>query len=128
MDNIVTSIMEFIADQGKAITIVLIFVGFLYVWVKLSEKEGYYRWLLRIHPNNAETHYSLGSLLEKDLHRRAEAEQEFREAIRLRPNYGWAYYSLYYVQAKQSKFAEAQITLDEMIDRFPQDGVTFACQ
>jgi tetratricopeptide (TPR) repeat protein len=110
MQNLPETILDFFAREAKNFLILILFAGFIYIWVRLSEKENYYRWLLRINPKDAETHCSLASLLEKDPHRRDEAEQEYREAIRLRPNYGWAYYSLYYVQAKERKFAEAQET------------------
>src|SRR5688500_3407491 len=128
MQNILAGIMEFVIREARALIAIVVFVCFIYIWGKLSEKEQYYRWFVKINPKNAEAHDSLGRFLKELPDRKAEAENEFRQAIALRPNYSWSYYALYYLQAEQRKILEAEKTLEQMLRTFPDDGVTFACQ
>ena len=128
MQNIFASLVEFVTRESRSLFAIVIFVGIIYIWGKLSEKESYYRWLVKISPKNAGAHYSLGHFLEKLPNREAEAEKEFQQAIALRPGNAWAYYALYYLQAREKKFEEAQKTLHQMAEKFQKDGVTFACQ
>jgi hypothetical protein len=76
MQTVLTNIMDFVTGEIRAFLLIALMAGFLYAWVKLSASEQYYRWLLRFHPKNAETHSSLGDLLKKDPRRLEEAEQE----------------------------------------------------
>src|SRR5258706_14196103 len=123
MQTIFASIIEFFTRESRSLIVIAVFIGIIYIWIKLSEKEQYYRWLVKISPRNAEAHYNLGNFLEELPNRKAEAEKEFQQTIKLRPSYSWGYYSLYYIQAYEKKFEEAQKTLDHMIKRFPEDGV-----
>ena len=126
MQNIFANIIEFITRESKSLLVILVFAGIIYIWGKLSEKEGYYRWLVKISSKNAEAHYNLGNFLEELPNRKAEAKQEFQKAIELNPDNSWAYYSLYYLLAEERNFDEAQKILSQMIELFPQDGVTYA--
>src|SRR5919108_39740 len=98
MQNIIESIIDFFAGEIRTFLAIGIFIGILYVWDKLSEKEQYYRWLVKINPKNAQAHYNLGIFLRELPDRKTEAEYEFRQAIALRAQYSWAYYALYYLQ------------------------------
>ncbi len=85
MQTALANIMDFFTGNARAFLLIALVIGFFYAWVKLSEKEGYYRWLLRINPKNAENHYSLGNLLEKDPHRLAEAQRNTGRRSRCGP-------------------------------------------
>src|SRR5215510_8340746 len=128
MQNIFANVIAFVIREWRSLLAIGIFVAIVYVLSKLSEKEWYYRWLIRINPKDAQAHYNLGNLLEDLPNRKAEAEKEFQQVVALRPGYSWGYYSLYYIQADEQKFEEAQKTLEDMITRFPEDGITFGCQ
>jgi len=128
MQSILTDIAEFFIREARTFVAIGLFIGIMYVWDRLSRREQYYRWLIRINPRNAQAHYHLGKFLEDFPDRQTEAESEFRQAISLHSGNSWAYYALYYLQANQKKYSDAQDTLEEMVKRFPQDGVTFACQ
>ena len=86
MQNIFASIVEFFTRESRSLLAIVIVAGIIYIWGKLSKKESYYRWLVKINPKSAEAHYNLGKFLEELPNRKAEAEKEFRQAVTLRPN------------------------------------------
>jgi len=115
MQSILINIAEFIVREARSLFVIAVFVGIIYIWDKISEKERYYRWLVKINPKNAQAHYNLGYFLKELPNRKAEAEKEFKRSIALRPNNAWAYYALYYLQTGEKKFNEARDTLEQMI-------------
>ena len=65
-------------------------------------------------PQNPELHLSLGHAL-KTQGRRSEAELEYREAVRLRPGFGDAYWSL--ANLKTYRFTDDELaTMREQVD------------
>src|SRR5687767_9545807 len=128
MDNFLSSIVAFLAGETRLIFAIIFLFAFFYACDRLSKSEKVYRFLVKINSRNAQAHYNLGDFLRELPDRKVEAENEFRQAIALRPNYSWSYYALYYLQAEQRKIVEAEKTLEQMLMSFPDDGITFACQ
>jgi tetratricopeptide (TPR) repeat protein len=83
-----------------------------------SEEE--LREIIRMKPDQAEAHYSLGLLLGMQK-RLSEAETEFRETIRLGPNIANAYYNLGRVCGEQKKYGEAETAFRVAIRLNPTD-------
>jgi len=71
-------------------------------------------------PRGAAKHYNLGLALKRQ-GKAAEAEQEFREAIRLKPNYAEAHNNLGNELASQGKLAEAIVEYREALRLKPGD-------
>src|SRR5260221_11279686 len=117
MQTIFASIIEFFTRESRSLIVIAVFIGIIYIWIKLSEKEQYYRWLVKISPKNAEVHYNLGNFLEELPSRKTEAEKEFQQSIRLNPSNSWAYYALYYLQEGEKKLEEAQTNLEQIVKR-----------
>jgi tetratricopeptide (TPR) repeat protein len=81
---------------------------------KFDQAEAAFREAIRLDPNNALAHSSLGDILSFK-QKYAEAEAEYREAIRLSPNDANAHLTLGVELARQKKYAEAEAEYREAI-------------
>ncbi|MEO0191710.1 MAG: tetratricopeptide repeat protein, partial [candidate division WOR-3 bacterium] len=66
-------------------------------------------------------HCNLGFLLTNQ-GRYGEAEKEFREAIRIKPDYAEAHYNLGVLLAEQGKYKEAKAELEKALKLFEREG------
>ncbi len=80
-----------------------------------KEAEAEYREALRLNPNYAEAHNSLGILLGKDLERYEEAEAEFRETLRVNPNDAEAHNNLGNLLGNLGRHEEAEAKYREAL-------------
>jgi tetratricopeptide (TPR) repeat protein len=76
---------------------------------------------LRIHPRYADLYNQLGLVLAHS-GERAEAEQHFRKAIRLNPNYREAFLNLAYLYLEGKQWNKAKVILVPESRRGPRDG------
>jgi tetratricopeptide (TPR) repeat protein len=81
-----------------------------HIW---RDSESLWRWAVEVEPSCAICRLNLGAAVLKEdptlaMARLEEAEALFREAIRLRPTYGEAYFNLSLVLMMQGRFEEAE--------------------
>jgi tetratricopeptide (TPR) repeat protein len=125
VQHIYAGIVAFVIREWRSLVAIGVFMAIAYIWGKLSEKESYFQWLVKLNPKNAEAHYNLGNFLEKLPNRKEDAEKEYQQAIAIRPKYAWPYYDLYFLQANQGNFTEAQTTLKKCSYYFQKMGLRF---
>jgi Flp pilus assembly protein TadD len=90
MQIILANIVAFVTREARSLLIIAIVIGIIFIWEKLSEKEGYYRWLVKINPNDLQALKNLGYAYAR-MNKNIEAEQLFRQAIAKDPNDPWLY-------------------------------------
>jgi tetratricopeptide (TPR) repeat protein/Cdc6-like AAA superfamily ATPase len=84
---------------------------------KLNDAEQIYREAIELDPENSESWYELGNLLQKNKERFNEAEQAFRKAIEMRPDYDWAWIELGFILRNQTeRFEESEICFRNAIE------------
>jgi len=96
------------------------------VLIDLKEYEGAvkkFREVIRIDPEDADTHYVLGALLQHQLKRYEEAEKEYREAIRINPKDAKAHIGLGLLLQKLKRYEEAEKEYREAIRINPELAV-----
>ena len=75
---------------------------------------------LRKNPNDAKAHYGLGMIL-MNQNRRSEAEQHFRAAIQVEPEYQQGHYGLGLLLRQQGQLAEARTEFETALRLDPND-------
>jgi len=86
--------------------------------------ETSYRQLLTSHPNEAELHRRLGETL-LALKKFPDAQQEFAEAIRLKPDFGQAYSGLAFAAGENKDYALAIKALNARAKFLPEVPITY---
>jgi tetratricopeptide (TPR) repeat protein len=86
--------------------------------------ETSYRQLLTSHPNDAELHRRLGETL-LALKKFPDAQQEFAEAIRLKPDFGQAYSGLAFAAGENKDYALAIKALNARAKFLPEVPITY---
>jgi len=74
------------------------------VW---RESSGMWRYVLTVNPNSSIAHSNLGCLLLDAQGMTGEAVSQFKQAIKIRPDYGYAYYNYGNALAAQGKLEES---------------------
>jgi len=91
---------------------------------KYDQGEAAYRTLLSANPNDAALHQSLGkSLLEQK--KFADAQKEFLEAVKLKPNLGTAYGDLAFAASENKDYPLTIKALDARAKLLPEEPITY---
>jgi tetratricopeptide (TPR) repeat protein len=97
----------------------------LYATAKKNDQaEAVYRQLLAAHPNDAELHDGLGKALMFQK-KSTDAQQEFFTAIKLRPDFGNAYYDLAFTANDNKEYPLVIRSLDLRAKMLPETPMTY---
>ncbi len=89
---------------------------------ELSNAERTYRFILDLSHNDAESHFFLGTIYEEQ-NKRKEAIEEFKKALKYKPEYPDALNSLGYIYAEESiNLEEAEQMLRKALQYDPNNG------
>lgn len=86
--------------------------------------ESSYRTLLAAHPNDAELHRSLGQALLRQK-KFPEAQQEFLNTVKLKPDFGEAYGDLAFAAGETQNYALVIRALDVRVKLLPETPITY---
>jgi tetratricopeptide (TPR) repeat protein len=103
---------------------IILFFVITYLFLKISTKEKFLRWLIKVQPDNDDAHVKLGVLLMENKARHIEAEKYLQTAIELNPKKAESYYALYSVLVSGRKQVEAGDLVLQMLKMFPDDPLT----